>query len=60
VPKTDYLLIDKLIVYCKTNNIEPYIVINKIDLYSEDEIEDIIRFSGNVVSLGDGNDMSKQ
>lgn len=27
---------------------------------AEDEIEDIIRFSGNVVSLGDGNDMSKQ
>jgi len=27
---------------------------------SETEIEDIIRFSGNVVSLGDGNDMSKQ
>ncbi len=41
VPKTDYLLVDKLIVYCKANNIDPYIVVNKIDLYQDDEIVDI-------------------
>ena len=31
-PKPDLLLLDKLIIYCNINNIEPVIVINKSDL----------------------------
>ena len=42
LPKTDYILIDKMIIYCTINNIVPYIVINKIDLYNKEEIDDII------------------
>ena len=40
-PKTDFLLVDKLLVYCNANNITPYLIINKVDLYDEDEIEQI-------------------
>ncbi len=42
-PKPDYLLIDKLIIYAKTNNIMPVIVVNKSDLISETELIDIKR-----------------
>ena len=48
-PKTDFLLVDKLIIYCVMNDIVPYIVINKKDLYSEKEINDIINQYCNVV-----------
>ncbi len=41
LPKTDYLLVDKLIIYCRINNIKPYIIVNKIDLYTEEEINDL-------------------
>ncbi len=50
VPKTDYLLVDKLLVYCYINKIVPNIVINKVDLYSEEEIEDIKSQYRNAVS----------
>lgn len=40
-PKPDYLLIDKLIIYAKINNITPIIVINKSDILSEQEIAEI-------------------
>ncbi|MBE5735012.1 MAG: ribosome small subunit-dependent GTPase A [Clostridiales bacterium] len=50
VPKTDYLLVDKLLVYCYINNIVPFIVINKVDLYTEDEILDIKKQYSDAVS----------
>lgn len=31
-PKPDFVLIDKMIIYCMLNNIEPIIVINKCDI----------------------------
>ena len=40
-PKPDYLLIDKLIIYAKINNITPIIVVNKSDILSEQEIAEI-------------------
>lgn len=40
-PKPDYLLIEKLIIYAKINNITPIIVINKSDILSEQEITEI-------------------
>lgn len=40
-PKPDFLLIDKLVIYCKINNIEPIIVINKYDLASDEFIESV-------------------
>ena len=40
-PKPDYLLIDKLIIYAKINNITPIIVINKSDILSEQELAEI-------------------
>ncbi len=41
-PVPDYMLIDKLIIYACTQNIEPIIIINKIDLADETLIEEII------------------
>ncbi len=40
-PEPDLLLVDKLIIYCYINNIEPIIVINKSDIASSEFIEDI-------------------
>lgn len=34
-PEPDFLLVDKLIIYCMLNSIEPVIVVNKIDLAQE-------------------------
>ncbi len=40
-PKPDFLLVDKLIIYCRINNIEPILVINKSDLADENFVESI-------------------
>ncbi len=40
-PKPDFVLVDKLIIYCLINNIEPNIVINKIDICDKKFIERI-------------------
>ena len=40
-PEPDLLLVDKLIIYCMLNNIEPVIIINKSDIASNDFINDI-------------------
>lgn len=40
-PKPDYLLIDKLIIYAKLNNILPIIVVNKSDILSEQDLQEI-------------------
>lgn len=40
-PEPDLLLVDKLIIYCFINNIEPIIVINKSDIASNDFVLDI-------------------
>ncbi|MBQ7352282.1 MAG: ribosome small subunit-dependent GTPase A [Clostridia bacterium] len=40
-PEPDLLLVDKLIIYCMINNIEPIIVINKSDLADEKFLESI-------------------
>lgn len=39
-PQPDLLLVDKLIIYCMMNDIEPIIVLNKVDIMKESEIED--------------------
>lgn len=44
VPKPDFVLIDKLIIYCELNNIRPVLIVNKKDLLNsrlKDEIEKI-------------------
>ena len=40
-PEPDLTLVDKLIIYCMINNIEPIIVLNKSDIASDEFIEDI-------------------
>lgn len=40
-PEPDLLLVDKLIIYCYLNNIEPVIVINKSDIASADFVDGI-------------------
>jgi len=40
-PQPDLFLVDKLIIYALKNNIEPVIVINKIDICNNSFIEDI-------------------
>ena len=40
-PEPDLLLVDKLIIYCMMNNIEPVLVINKSDIAKDDFILNI-------------------
>jgi len=40
-PEPDLELVDKLIIYCMINEIEPVIIINKSDIASKDFVEDI-------------------
>lgn len=35
IPKPDFMLIDKILIYCYLNNITPLLIINKIDLGDE-------------------------
>ena len=44
VPKPDFLVVDKLILYCKTKNIIPIIVINKSDLIKDENFIENIKF----------------
>lgn len=39
IPKPDFVLVDKLLVYCHLNDIEPILVVNKIDICNEEFIE---------------------
>jgi ribosome biogenesis GTPase len=40
-PAPDFLLVDKLIIYCFINNIEPVLIVNKSDLITEDFVDKI-------------------
>ncbi|MBO5394724.1 MAG: ribosome small subunit-dependent GTPase A [Clostridia bacterium] len=40
-PKPDFVLVDKILIYCHLNDIEPVLVINKIDLADEDFIKQV-------------------
>lgn len=41
LPKPDFMLIDKLIIYARINNITPIIVINKSDLCDQNAVNEI-------------------
>ena len=60
-PKPDLLLLDKLIIYCNINNIEPVIVINKSDLDKDGYINSIVKqyyfIKSFVVSALNGNNI---
>lgn len=38
-PKPDFTLIDKMLVYCQLNNIEPILVVNKFDICEDNFIQ---------------------
>lgn len=38
LPKPDFLLVDKLLIFCQVNGIKPVICVNKVDLESKDII----------------------
>ena len=40
-PKPDFVLVDKLLVYCHLNDIEPILVVNKSDLCEDNFIENV-------------------
>ncbi len=40
-PKPDFVLVDKILVYCALNDIEPFIVINKLDLCGQEFIKNV-------------------
>ncbi len=48
-PEPDLTLVDKLIVYCFKNNISPILVLNKKDLFSQEEIKNLKNQYINVV-----------
>lgn len=41
IPKPDFALIDKMLIYCKLNDIIPIIVVNKFDICDDDFINNI-------------------
>ena len=41
IPKPDFVLIDKLIIYAKVKGIEPLLVINKTDIIDESVLDEI-------------------
>lgn len=43
VPKPDFYLVDKLIIFCKVKGILPIFVVNKTDLLSETDVEQITK-----------------
>ena len=49
-PKPDLYLIDKLIINAFINNIEPILVINKIDIFEKSELDNIVNQYKSVVS----------
>ena len=51
-PKPDYELVDKLILFCITNNIKPIICVNKVDENEAflDEVKDIYRNNFEIIS----------
>ena len=42
LPKPDFLLIDKLIIGCEINNIDPIIVVNKMDIAEIDFYDNVV------------------
>lgn len=50
-PKPDFMLLDKLIIYCNLNNIEPVLVINKSDIASESELAAFKRQYNGIVKI---------
>ncbi len=49
-PQTDFILVDKLIVYCIANDVLPVLVVGKKDLYTDSEIDYIKKMYKDVVS----------
>ncbi len=41
LPKPDFVLVDKILIYCALNGIQPFIVINKLDLCDREFVERI-------------------
>lgn len=51
IPKPDFLLVDKMIVYCQMSKIKPYLLINKTDLDSDDFASKVKKFYKNVLPV---------
>ena len=52
-PKPDFVLVDKLIIYCVLNDIEPILVLNKIDLAKGDFVKDVYQDYGDSFKIGE-------
>ena len=50
-PKPNYMLIDKFLIMAEMNGIEPVICLNKCDLVSEEEVEEIRRIYGDIYPM---------
>ena len=53
-PKPDFVLVDKILVYCHLNDILPIIVVNKIDLCDQSFVDEVVNDYGKfykVISL---------
>ncbi len=51
VPKPDFLLVDKMLVYCYVNGIEPIIVINKTDIAEKELLDEVQKDYKNVTKV---------
>ena len=50
-PKPDFYLIDKLITFCKANDISPVLIVNKKDILNEDLKKDLQKTYKNVLPI---------
>ena len=50
-PKPDFVLVDKILVYCYLNDIEPVLVINKTDLADEKFVSDVEKDYGEFLKI---------
>lgn len=51
VPTPDFMLVDKLIVQCVQNNIEPLLVVNKVDIASKEFLDSVVRQYNQAVKI---------
>ncbi len=50
-PKPDYVLVDKILIYCTLNDIIPFLVINKEDIASNEFLEEIYKTYKDIVKI---------
>lgn len=51
IPKPDFVLVDKLLIYCLINDIKPVLIINKCDITDDNFIKEVEKNYKNIVKI---------